>query len=144
MKSQNFKNHVRMHPIYHYIGAPLVTVVFIATLVNLIMAIYSGEGILTALLWLAITLGLFITFSLVRLYSTKLQDRIIRSEENLRHYTLTNTMLNSRLTIQQIIALRFASDDEFPALCERTIKENLQPKDIKKAVKHWRGDYYRV
>ncbi len=72
------------------------------------------------------------------------QDRAIRAEENFRYYLLTGKPLDSRLRIGQIIALRFASDAELPALAEQAIKENMSQKDIKMAIKNWKGDYHRV
>jgi len=65
-------------------------------------------------------------------------------EENLRHYVLTGKLLDPRLTIRQVIALRFASDDEFVALAQEAAEKNLAPDAIKQAVKKWRADTYRV
>jgi hypothetical protein len=50
----------------------------------------------------------------------------------------------SELSEQQLIALRFAADEEIPSLVEKTIRENLDPKAIKKAINNWRPDYWRV
>lgn len=73
-----------------------------------------------------------------------MQDRIVRSEENFRHYVLTGAPLDSKLTTSQIIALRFASDDEFPVLCQRALEENLSMDQIKQAIRSWRADRFRV
>jgi hypothetical protein len=81
---------------------------------------------------------------IARLFSLKAQDRAIRAEENLRHYVMTGKLLNPKLTVRQIIGLRFASDDEFVALAGRAVEENLSEDAIKKAVKNWRADTYRV
>jgi hypothetical protein len=62
----------------------------------------------------------------------------------LRHFILTGKLLDPRLTIGQIISLRFATDEEFPALCERTLQEKLSPDAIKRAIKTWKADYDRV
>jgi hypothetical protein len=78
------------------------------------------------------------------MFSLKAQDRAIRAEENFRHYILTGKPLDSRLTTRQIIGLRFASDEEFPALAVRAVEENLSEDEIKRLVKKWRPDYYRV
>jgi hypothetical protein len=79
-----------------------------------------------------------------RMYALKAQDRAIRAEENLRHFVLTGKLLDPRIGIQQVIALRFAPDDEFVALASRAAEENLTPDAIKQAVKNWRADTYRV
>jgi hypothetical protein len=74
----------------------------------------------------------------------KAQDRAIRGEENLRHFVLTGKRLDPRLTIRQIIALRFAPDDEFVALAKAAADKNLAADAIKQAVENWRADTYRV
>jgi hypothetical protein len=78
------------------------------------------------------------------MFALKAQDRAIRAEENFRHYLLTGKPLDSKLTIRQIIGLRFASDEEFPSLAQKAAEEGMSEDDIKKAVKNWRGDYYRA
>ena len=79
-----------------------------------------------------------------RSFPLKAQDRAIRAEENFRYYLLTGKLLPSGLKISQIVALRFASDDEFPKLVERTLSENLSSKQIKQAIQNWKPDNYRV
>ncbi|MFE5321924.1 DUF6526 family protein [Paenibacillus sp. NPDC056579] len=139
MQEQNYGNHKRLHPLFHFIGFPLALITWIASIVYFIMTIswVSFFAVIAAT-------SLIITFFLTRLYATKLQDRIIRNEENFRHYMLTGDTLDPRLTASQVVALRFAGDAEFPALCKKAAKENLQPADIKKAIKQWRADEHRV
>jgi hypothetical protein len=72
------------------------------------------------------------------------QDRAIRAEEQLRHFVLTGKLLDPRLTIRQIIGLRFAPDDEFVGLVRRAAEQGLSEDAIKREVKNWRGDTYRV
>lgn len=86
----------------------------------------------------------FIEGLYLRLFALKAQDRAIRVEENLRHYVLNGSLLNPKLDTRQIIGLRFASDEEFAELAEKAVEEGLSENDIKKAIKNWRGDYYRV
>jgi hypothetical protein len=81
---------------------------------------------------------------MVRTYSLKVQDRAIRAEESLRHFVLTGKLLDSRLRSSQIIALRFASDAEFPALAQKAAEEGLSAKQIKESIQNWRADHNRV
>lgn len=81
---------------------------------------------------------------MVRTYALKAQDRAIRAEENLRHFILTGKPFDSRLNIRQIIALRFASDEELPSLAKKAAEESLRSKQIKEEIKNWRADNYRI
>ena len=102
--------------------------------------------------WFSIWLIIFVVAMLVvtlrtRTYSVKLQDRIIRLEERMRLSGLISEPLRSRireLTESQLIGLRFASDPEVPGLVQETLSKQLARDDIKKAVKNWRPDYFRV
>jgi hypothetical protein len=82
--------------------------------------------------------------SLLRLFAVRLQNRIIRLEMQVRLARLGRERDLPRLTLAQIVALRFASDGELPALIERAIAEKLPPDMIKRAVKDWQGDYLRT
>jgi hypothetical protein len=82
-----------------------------------------------------------------RVYTTRLQDRIIKLEMKLRLASFGSAPLLSaaaRLTKAQLVALRFASDDELPALLERADRERLTPDQIKRAVKNWQADFDRT
>jgi len=79
-----------------------------------------------------------------RSFALRAQDRAIRAEETLRHFILTGKPLDSRLRMGQIIALRFASDDELPELAFKAAEKGLRSKTIKKMIKVWRSDNYRV
>ena len=142
MPEQNFSNHSRMHPFYHYFILPLTLLGIAAGLLHTFMA--SGpDRFVHALIALAFFL-LFCVAGLVRIYSLKVQDRVIRSEENFRHFLLTGKPLPQGIRLRQIIAIRFASDEEFPELVKRAMEEKLSAKDIKSAIKNWRADYKRI
>jgi hypothetical protein len=79
-----------------------------------------------------------------RAFALKAQDRAIRAEENFRHFMATGKPLDSRLRMAQIIALRFAGDDEFVTLAKKAIDENLKSKEIKMAIRNWKADHNRV
>ena len=142
MQKQNYKNHVRLSPAYHFAtGIPLITLV-IGSAINLFNS--SGDNLYSASLICLMSLIVLSIFFQARGFALRAQDRVIRTEENFRHFILTNKMLDSRLTMDQMIALRFASDDEFPGLAQQAADKKMSKADIKKAIRNWRGDYYRV
>jgi len=104
----------------------------------------SGESRLVTWMFLLLTLTIISVAFFSRSFALRVQDRAIRAEENLRYYILTGKRLDPRVRMGQIIALRFASDEEFVQLVERAIAENLRSNEIKKAIKNWRADYYRA
>ena len=87
---------------------------------------------------------MLIVWFYARSFALKAQDRAIRAEENFRHYLATGKPLDSRLTMRQIIGLRFAGDDEFVALAKQAADENLSEKQIKMAIKNWKADNDRA
>lgn len=142
MKEQNFKNHAKMVPGYHYIALPILLVLFIGSIVNLV---HAGEGdYLSAFLIFGICIVLILVSYYARSFALRAQDRAIRAEENFRHFILTGKPLPSGLRVSQVIALRFASDEEFPALTAKAISENLSNKQIKEAIQQWRADNNRA
>jgi hypothetical protein len=142
MTEQNFSNHKRYHPAYHFIIAPLTLIGCMLSGIHLAKA-GAENHYNAALICLAFFLLLCIG-SITRVYGLKVQNRVIRAEENFRHFILTGKPLDSRLRLGQIIALRFASDEEFPSLAQRSITENLTVTDIKKSIQNWRADLKRI
>lgn len=144
MSDQTFKNHARIDPLYHFILYLILLACLIFSTWNLIRACNHHSGRLAAIAITGLTIALLITAYLTRKFSLMAQDRAIRAEENLRYFVLNGKLLDSRLTIRQIIALRFAADTEFSLLAERAAKENISPTEIKKAIINWKPDEYRV
>lgn len=142
--NQNYANHRRIHPLYHFVFTLLSLGLVILSITQLIKSVQSGDQVLPAILFLLISISIVIVLIIVRTYPLKAQDRAIRAEENLRHYVLTQKLLDAKLTMGQITALRFASDEEFPTLCKKAAAEQLSPDAIKKSIKSWRSDNYRV
>jgi hypothetical protein len=140
MNEQNFKNHARMHPLFHYVLSLLVVGGLVASIVYLVKTEDKFLGVLLVVM----SLSLAVTFALLRTYPLKAQDRAIRAEENLRNYVLTGKLLSSKLTPGQIVALRFAPDEEFVELANRAALENMSPKEIKQAINNWKADHYRI
>lgn len=141
---QNYANHSRYVPLYHFVASSLLLAATIGSFINLSHAIAKGEGVYSASLICVICIVLILLFWFARSFALKAQDRAIRAEENFRHFILTGKPLDSRLRMSQIIALRFASDEEFAALTQRAVSENLPAKEIKQAVKNWKADLNRV
>lgn len=142
MSEQNFKNHSRIVPVYHFVVYGMFVAVLVGAIVNLVNS--SHENLYSASLLVVLTLASILASFYGRSFALKAQDRAIRAEENFRHYLLTGKPLDSRLRMRQIIALRFASDAEMPALAERAVNEKLSQKDIKMAVQNWRADHHRA
>jgi len=142
MSEQNFKNHGRYIMLWHFITPAIMLAILVGSIVNLIHSTPSNHY--SAALIVAIAGLLFIFYWYSRVFALRTQDRAIRAEENFRHFILTGKPLDKQLRMGQIIALRFAPDEEFLALCQRAINENLSSNDIKQAIKNWRGDHHRV
>ena len=146
MTTQNYQNHSTLKSLTrtHTLFFATVIILNLASFVNLVHAIMVANGRVSALLFLLISCVFVISYFLFRSFSLKAQDRAIRAEENLRHFVLTGKLLDNKLTLSQIIALRFASDEQFVALAEKAVKENLSNKNIKMTVTNWRADYHRA
>lgn len=140
--SQNYSNHTRLVPMYHFVGGTLLVAILGGSIVNLIKSDASSHY--SAALLVLVALVLLILFWYARVFALRAQDRAIRAEENFRHFILTGKPLDPSLRMSQIIALRFASDAEFPALAQRAVAENMPMNEIKKAIVNWKADYNRA
>lgn len=141
-KPQTYANHARFDPWYHFFLAPVFLLTLIGSIVHLVRhPHFCSVGLVV------LAFALFVLVFKVRTYALKVQDRVIRLEERLRLATLLPEPLRGRigeLEIRQLIALRFASDAEIPALVERALNEKLTQKQIKQAIQNWRPDNFRV
>jgi hypothetical protein len=144
MTTQNYSNHARLVTGYHFVLAGLLFFTLVGSVVNLYISWGDHERIYSAALIVALTFCCGLLFYYVRIFPLKAQDRAIRAEENLRHFALTGKLLDPRLTVSQIIALRFAPDDEFVALAKKAADDNMAAKDIKRTIKNWKPDNERV
>lgn len=117
MATQSFKNHVRIHPLYHYVLVPGTIIIFMVSATSLIWSF--------SWLYLLLALGLFflhLTVFIARFYAKMNQDRIIRAELRLRYYILTKEdlePLEAKLSMGQLVALRFAGDADFLRLLQQ-------------------------
>jgi len=144
MKIQNFTNHTRVVPGFHLLLGSFLTIGTITSLVNVYLQIVAHDMVLESILIALLFICGILLFWYTRKFAVTVQDRAIRAEEGLRYYILTRKALDSKLTKGQIIALRFAPDDEFLILADRAVREGLSPREIKQAVKNWRPDHDRA
>jgi hypothetical protein len=139
---QDFKHHGRLHPPFHIIGFGLLFLNLVAVIVHLVRHFSPWNT------WLLVmSVVVFIPFFLIRIYPIKVQDRIIRLEERLRLKELAPAEWRpqiEKLSVDQLIGLRFASDAEVVVLAGQALAENLTRKQIKERIKTWRPDYWRV
>lgn len=142
MAEQSFKNHSKYVPLYHFYGTVLLVCILIGSVINIVRS--KPENVYSAWLILALSiLSLLIAF-FARSFALKAQDRAIRAEENFRHYLLTGKPFPEGIRLRQVIALRFASDDEFVQLTQEAVQEKLEPNAIKERIKVWKADYSRL
>lgn len=141
-KPQDFKNHARFDPPYHFF---LITV-FLANIV--IAIVYAVHHLCFYSIWLVVlSIAAFVALFKVRLYPLKVQDRVIRLEERLRLQALAPVEWHaqiSRLSESQLIGLRFAGDDEVAELAKQALELGLDRKQIKQRIRNWRADEWRV
>jgi hypothetical protein len=137
--AQNYANH-RHRPLGWLVTAIAATLGFCASVLLLLRVPNSVNAAALFLLALAV-MGLV---AMIRRYATRLQDRIIRLEMRVRLMELGRGQDVERLAVGQLVALRFASDAELPALIDRALGEQLTPDQIKRAVKDWQADRLRT
>ncbi|MBY0536502.1 MAG: hypothetical protein K2P88_11675 [Chitinophagaceae bacterium] len=142
MSKQNFKSHARYVPLWHFVTSFAILALLIGSIVNFVKS--TEDNAYSASLLILVSLILVSIFWYARRFALVAQDRAIRAEENLRHYILTGKPLSRQLRTSQIIALRFAPDEEFVELAQRAVNEKMRSKAIKKAIKNWKADHHRA
>ena len=140
---QSYENHTRWHAPFHFFLAPVLLTNVVIAVVQLVRDPGLDRG-----WWLVVSMALLVLAGLVRMNPLRVQDRVIRLEESLRYYQLLPEELALRaatLTTAQTIALRFAPDDELEGLVRAVLEGRLtKPDDIKRAIKGWRADTFRI
>lgn len=141
--TQSYASHTRWHPLFHFFLVPVMVINFIWSIV--LCYRYPGW---TQCWWVVVSVGLLVMMFLVRTNALRVQDRLIRLEEQLRCQRILPADLAQQtggLRVGQYIALRFASDEELEGLVTEIVAGRLtKPADIKRAIKNWRADYFRV
>ena len=141
--AQSYASHTRWHPLFHFFLVPIMVINFFWAVV----LCYQYPS-WTQCWWVVVSVALLVMMFLVRTNALKVQDRLIRLEEQLRCQRLLPADLAQRaggLRVGQYIALRFAADEELEALVTEVVEGRLTaPKEIKRAIKTWRADNFRV
>jgi hypothetical protein len=144
MAEQNFGNHGKFFPPFHFFVIPVMAINFIWSSYRCYATGFSWDGAERVLL----ALGLFVGFGSARVMVLKVQDRVIRLEERLRYERVLPADLKPRIgefTVSQLVSLRFASEAELPALARKVLDEKMnERKAIKQMVKTWKPDYLRA
>lgn len=142
--AQNYSNHQRYVPGFHFLTSGLLLASIVLVVIYFVN--YASKpielliGIIASLLIASVSLVGFYA----RTFALKAQDRAIRAEENLRHLILTGQPIDQRLTIAQIVALRFADNEEFVLLVQKAAQEGWSSKQIKQAIQSWKADHHRA
>jgi hypothetical protein len=137
-QAQSYANHV-----YRATAWTVTATVAVIALLTLVFYAWQEPTYLSFAL-IALAGAVLSALWLVRVFALRLQNRIIRLEMQVRLARLGREQEIRRLAMPQIVALRFASDSELPALIDRAISENLPADAIKRAVRDWQGDYLRT
>ena len=144
MEEQNFANHGKVVPVFHFFAVPVFIINFLWSVFRLKNLGISFAGIFGVIFAAALVVLVFEA----RLFALAVQDRVIRLEERLRYERVLPADLQARageLTTSQIVALRFASDVELPVLMRKVLDEKMEKrKAIKQLIKNWRPDYQRA
>jgi len=144
MQPQRYENHRQFNRLHHGVLTPIAAITFVLSVIMLTQVWRAGGSIMMALVVFLLAFMALLASVTSRQSALLVQDRAIYTAENLRHFMLTGKPLDHRLTLRQVIALRFASDEEFVNLAATAADTGLKPKEIKQAVQRWRPDERRV
>lgn len=144
MAEQSYANHVRRVPTFHFFVMPVLVLNLLWSISRLIYLGFAWDGLIHVL-----TAAALVTLALnARIFALRVQDRVIRMEERQRLSRLLPDDLKSRVgefTVEQLAALRFASDEELPGLAGKVLSDKMADRNsIKQMVKNWRADYLRA
>jgi hypothetical protein len=141
VNGQSFATHA-----HRPVPTAIAGVLTIAAFILLTGSWLFGWGTLQAGV-VILSMAVFVLVAISRIYTVRLQDRIILLEMKVRAAEVLPAGQDARLSEldpKQVVALRFASDAELGELLDRAIREKLPPVEIKRAIRNWRGDYLRT
>jgi hypothetical protein len=143
VREQSYKTHARWLPLFHFFVIPVLLVNVLVEVSRLwrMPGLGTAYGVVLAVAILGVGF-------LTRTQPLTVQDRLIRLEMRLRLRQILPPDLQPRindLTHRQLVAMRFASDDELPELVRDVFAGKITtPKDIKMRVKSWQADWLRA
>lgn len=108
------------------------------------MALEAGSTLYPSTLLFSSAIGMLGMFAFLRSFTLRLQERIIRNEENFRHFVLTGKTLDARIRMKQTLGLRYAPDSEFVELAKDAAESQLSSSEIKKSIGRWKGDHHQL
>lgn len=140
---QTYRNHSKFVPAYHFVAFPLIVINMVWALYRM-FALGTGDSIVNALTAIA----LVIVFFMARIFALRVQDRVIRLEMRLRLREVLPLGLHPRIidfTPDQLVAMRFASDEELPELATVVLRDHIHDKKvIKQMIREWQADHLRA
>jgi uncharacterized protein DUF6526 len=144
MAEQSFQNHAKWVPPYHFFVLPVLLINLGFSIFWCVKAWFTVSGVLSVVFAAA----LFVGMAMARAMVMRVQDRVIRIEERIRFERLLPANMHARIgefTMDQLVALRFASNAELPELARRVLEEKVNDrKAIKQMIKTWRPDFARA
>lgn len=144
METQSYKNYIRFYTPHHFVFYPMMAVLLGF---SIYFALTSAEKLVWTFISLLFIAVIWLSYMVRQHYALTLQNRIVRLEMRYRYLALTGKPfepIEEKLRDSQLFALRFCPDEEFQALLQRTLAENLSGDQIKKAIVNWKGDHHRV
>ena len=145
-QKQDYNNYIRFYPPHHFVFYPVMLVLIAGSFYHAAL-----DSATTRFIWLALGIVFmcitWVAYMMRQHYALTVQNRIVLLELRYRYFATTGKRfepIEEQLTDAQLFALRFAPDDELPALAEKVLHDQLSGSAIKKSVKNWKGDYRRV
>lgn len=149
MPTHPTQNKPMYYPLHHFVLLPAALVLFLYSIRRYLAV--AGDDSEISRLWFTVMLvagvGLGALVMLRQHYALTLQDRLIRLEVRQRYFEITGQSLRpleDQLQLKQLLALRFAGDDELPGLVQAAIREKLSSKDIQARIQEFHFDHMRV
>lgn len=144
MKKQSYSNHKRQNWLFYGLFLGLLLANLGGSFIYFNMALEAGSTLYPSTLLFSSSIGMIGLFAFLRSFCLRLQERLIKNEENFRHFVLTGKQLDPRIRMKQTLGLRYAPDSEFIELAKEAAENQLSATEIKKSIGRWRGDHHQL